>query len=72
MNNQQHQEGQGKDKHHENEHADPSQGQQGIDKIPGEETTQENVQFSQDAFKGKKVDADPSEESDTPADQPSI
>lgn len=44
-------------------------GAQGIDKAPGEETPQDNVQFSQEAFKGKKVDADPSQEGDKPAEQ---
>ncbi|OLY93062.1 hypothetical protein SAMN05444008_104171 [Cnuella takakiae] len=58
--------------HQENRHGDPSQGRQGIDKAPGEETPTNPVQFEQDAFKGKKVDADPEQESDKPAGQESI
>lgn len=42
---------------------------QGIDKAPGEETAQDNVNFSQEAFKGKKVDADLDQEQDKPASQ---
>ena len=53
----------------ENELTGRNHGPQGIDKAPGEETSQDNVQFSQEAFKGKKVDADPSQESDKPAEQ---
>ena len=49
--------------------ANRGHGAQGIDKAPGEETAQDNVQFSQEALKGKKVDADPSKERDQPADQ---
>lgn len=44
-------------------------GPQGIDKAPGEETSKDNVQFTQQTQKGKKIDADPSEESDQPIDQ---
>ena len=47
-------------------------GAQGIDKAPGEEPAQDNVNFSQDAFKGKKVDGDPSKESDRPAEQEGV
>lgn len=72
MEQAQNQQGKPNDKAHENQHASPSEGQQGIDKAPGEEPMQENVQFSQDALKGKKVDADLEQESDRPADQPSI
>lgn len=53
----------------ENKHAGPDQGRQGVDKAPGEEPPTQPVQFEQEAFKGKKVDADPSEESDKPASQ---
>ena len=49
--------------------ANRGHGAQGIDKAPGEETAQDEVNFSQEAFKGKKVDADPSKESDKPASQ---
>ncbi len=44
------------------------QGMQGIDKAPGEETNTDNVQFSNEALKGKKVDADPSKQEDKPLD----
>lgn len=44
-------------------------GPQGIDKAPGEEPAQDDVNFTQEAFKGKKVDGDPSKESDRPAEQ---
>lgn len=58
--------------HQENKHAGREQGRQGIDKAPGEEPPTEPVQFEQEAFKGKKVDADPSQESDRPAGQESL
>ncbi len=45
------------------------QGPQGVDKAPGEETAQDNVQFIQESQKGKKVDADLSQEEDKPIDQ---
>jgi hypothetical protein len=45
------------------------QGPQGVDKAPGEETTEENVQFTKETQKGKKVDGDPSKESDQPVEQ---
>ena len=60
---------QGQQAGNENELAGRGHGPQGIDKAPGEETAQDNIQFSQEAFKGKKVDADPSKESDKPAEQ---
>lgn len=44
------------------------QGMQGIDKAPGEEPNNDNVQFTQEAFKGKKVDADLSREEEKPLD----
>lgn len=47
----------------------PGQGPQGVDKAPGEETAQDNVQFTQETQKGKKVDANPSQEEDKPVDQ---
>lgn len=56
----------------EHEFAGKSHGPQGVDKAPGEEPNSDNVQFSQEAFKGKKVDGDPEQESDRPAGQPSI
>lgn len=58
--------------HQENRHAGKNEGAQGIDKAPGEETPTEEVQFSQEAFKGKKVDADPTQENERPADQSSL
>lgn len=50
----------------------PGHGPQGIDKAPGEESSQDNVQFTQQAFKGKKVDRDPSKEEDEPLDKQDI
>jgi hypothetical protein len=50
----------------------PGHGPQGIDKAPGEEPSQDNVQFTQEALKGKKVDRDPSQEKDEPLDQQDI
>lgn len=50
----------------------PGRGQQGIDKAPGEETSQENVQFTQETQKGKKVDRDPSQQQDEPLDDQNI
>ena len=47
-------------------------GPQGIDKAPGEETAQDNVQFTQETQKGKKVDRDPSQEQDEPLEQQDI
>ena len=44
----------------------PGHGGQGIDKAPGEEPSQDNVQFKQDALTGKKVDRDPDQEQDEP------
>lgn len=54
------------------EFAGKTHGPQGIDKAPGEEPSGDNVQFSQEALKGKKVDADPEQESDRPASQSSL
>lgn len=50
----------------------PGRGQQGIDKAPGEETSQENVQFTQETQKGKKVDRDPSQSQDEPLNNQDI
>ncbi len=44
-------------------------GPQGVDKAPGEETPAAPDQFLQETQKGKKVDADPSKESDRPIEQ---
>lgn len=51
------------------EQAGKGHGAQGIDKAPGEEPAQDDVNFSQEALKGKKVDGDPSQEKDQPASQ---
>ncbi len=56
----------------ENERANRGHGPQGIDKAPGEETAQDNVQFSQEAFKGKKVDRDITQPDEEPTDQSSL
>jgi len=47
----------------------PGHGPQGVDKAPGEETAQDNVQFTQESQKGKKVDADLEQEQDRPLDK---
>lgn len=52
-----------------NHEANRGHGPQGIDKAPGEEPSQDNVNFTQEAFKGKKVDGDPEKEEDKPSDQ---
>lgn len=52
--------------------ANKGHGPQGIDKAPGEETPQDIVPFTQESQKGKKVDADPEQESDKPAPQPDL
>lgn len=52
-----------------NESANKGHGPQGVDKAPGEETPQDTVPFTQESQKGKKVDADPEQESDKPASQ---
>lgn len=49
--------------------ANHSHGPQGIDKAPGEEASEDNVQFKEETQKGKKVDADPTQASDKPAEQ---
>lgn len=45
------------------------EGPQGVDKAPGEEVSRNETQFTQETQKGKKVDADPTKESDKPVDQ---
>jgi len=57
----------GKDK---SEVSGKMHGPQGVDKAPGEEPSEDNVQFTEETQKGKKVDADPEKESDKPAEQP--
>jgi hypothetical protein len=47
-------------------------GPQGVDKAPGEETSKENVQFTQESQKGKKVDRDTSRSEDEPLDRQEI
>lgn len=47
----------------------PTHGPAGVDKAPGEETSEDNVQFEQLTQKGKKNDGDPTLESDQPIDQ---
>ncbi len=47
----------------------PGHGPQGVDKAPGEEPSEDNVQFTQQSQKGKKVDADVSKESGKPIEQ---
>lgn len=44
-------------------------GPQGIDKAPGEETSQDTEHVTMETQKGKKVDADPSKETDQPIRQ---
>jgi hypothetical protein len=44
-------------------------GMQGIDKAPGEESSEDNVQFQPATQKGKKVDADPTKSQDRPIKQ---
>lgn len=53
----------------ENSIANPGHGPQGVDKAPGEETSEDNVQFTQQTQKGKKVDGDPSQQGDKPDEQ---
>ncbi len=52
--------------------ANTNHGPQGVDKAPGEEAAQDNVQFVQETQKGKKVDGDPQEESDKPSSQQDV
>jgi hypothetical protein len=57
-----------KDEQRPNSLDNPGHGPQGIDKAPGEEPSQDNVQFVQESQKGKKVDADLAQETDRPLD----
>ena len=57
------------DRNNADEAANRGHGPQGIDKAPGEETPQDTVPFTQESQKGKKVDADPTQESDKPGTQ---
>jgi hypothetical protein len=51
----------------------PGHGPQGIDKAPGEETAQDNVNFVAETQKGKQqVDADIDKEQDRPIDKQDI
>lgn len=63
-----------------NQSADPSRadymtgkghGAQGVDKAPGEETSQDIQYGSKDSQKGKKVDADPDQPGDKPVNEES-
>jgi hypothetical protein len=47
----------------------PGHGPQGIDKAPGEETSQDNVNFVSETQKGKKVDADLTNKNERPGEQ---
>lgn len=62
----------GRQQNRPNSLEQPGRGPQGIDKAPGEETSQENVQFTQQSQKGKKVDRDPSRAEDEPLDKQEI
>jgi hypothetical protein len=52
--------------HEPSDAANRGHGPQGIDKAPGEEPSADNVQFEQQSQKGKKVDADLTQEQDKP------
>jgi hypothetical protein len=54
---------------HSDELVGRGKGQQGVDKAPGEEPSQDTEHVTMDTQKGKKVDADPSQESDRPINQ---
>ena len=62
----------GQDPEKQSGQLDRGHGPQGIDKAPGEEPSQDNVQFSQEAFKGKKVDRDPTQEKEEPLENQDI
>jgi hypothetical protein len=47
----------------------PSHGPQGVDKAPGEEESEDTLNFEQVTQKGKKDDGDPEDERDQPIDQ---
>jgi hypothetical protein len=53
----------------DSEYAGKSHGQQGVDKAPGEEPSEDNVQFTMESQKGKKVDADLEQSKDRPLDK---
>jgi hypothetical protein len=57
------------DKNRSDKPDQPGYGPQGIDKAPGEETNKDNVQFKEETQKGKKVDADLSNQSERPGEQ---
>ena len=57
------------DRNDANHAAGPGHGPQGVDKAPGEETSQDQVPFTQESQKGKKVDADPAKATGQPASQ---
>jgi len=57
------------EKNNANDATSKGHGPQGIDKAPGEETSQDIVPFTQESQKGKTVDADLEQESDKPAPQ---
>lgn len=52
-----------------NKYSGKGVGMQGIDKAPGEEPAQTTDNVSWETQKGKKVDGDPSKESDQPIEQ---
>lgn len=49
------------------EKAELQEGPQGVDKAPGEDPAKGNMPFSEQSQKGKKVDGDPTQQSDQPA-----
>lgn len=51
------------------EYTGSKQGMQGTDKAPGEETATDQVHFTRETQKGKKVDADPTEDEGKPEKQ---
>jgi hypothetical protein len=56
----------------QDEHTGRQHGPQGVDKAPGEESSQDNVQFTQQTQKGKKVDRDPAQEQDEPLNEQEV
>lgn len=62
---------QGSNEHNQSRPDDLSgkdKGMQGIDKAPGVETPGDTQQVVQETQRGKKVDADPSQEQEQPGD----
>lgn len=54
-------------------HTDTGRGPQGVDKAPGEETSQNTENFVAQTQKGKnQVDGDPEKESDRPVEKQDI